>query len=153
MFSKFNAIPKTNPRFSIAAFGRKGVSEIELIFIRQLVRNHLFIHDDLRMNLFDGFDRNTAPGIRSDHNNGWQSFIDILAKVVHVDKLATVDHFGFPTLISFISRGYVLGGKTINGENIIQTLVHRSTRLSTEYSDIPSQLANYLLQCLRKAPA
>ncbi|MFQ5729579.1 MAG: hypothetical protein ACE5GN_04380, partial [Waddliaceae bacterium] len=142
-FSKFNVVLDGRNRFSIASFGQR-----ELLFVRDLERSHLFLLDALRINVFDGYFFSKDPVIQGDYAKGWQSIIDLLAKVIHVDQLQTINHFGFPMLMSYLSRGYVLGDVQVGGMNVLESLIKRTLIPSSKYHSLPEQVADYLFICV-----
>lgn len=139
-FSKFNAVYDKKNQFSIATFQPKGekVPEIELLFVKNFLRNHLFVHDSLRILL------GKTPSIEGDFLNGWQSLIDLLTRVVHIVEPKTVDLFGFPTLISYFSRGYVL-----EDQEALEILIKKVTTLSQYHVGIPGQIVGLLSTSLQ----
>ncbi len=139
-FSKFNAVCDNKNQFSIATFQPTGekVPEIELLFVKNFLRDHLFVHDALRIPL------GKTPSIEGEIKNGWQSFIDLLTRTIHIANPKTVDLFGFPVLMSYFSRGYVS-----EDQNDLDTLIKKVTTLSQYQVGIPGQIVGLLSTSLR----
>jgi hypothetical protein len=142
-FSKFNVVFDESNQFSIAALKSFGTFEYELLFVGHFLRTHLFVHDSLRLSIFPFLLEIGPPSLKSDVLMGWQPFIDLLTKVVHIPKPDSIDLFGLPVLMSYYTRGY-LSADT----EAVKTLAKKVTTMSQYHVGIPSQVAGLLTTTL-----
>ncbi len=133
-FSKFNVIDLPNVRYSIVSF-----ASIEMIFWAAARRTYLFSIDAFRFSI-----SGHQAALKTEKGLEWQSFIDLLSKVIRIPDPQEVDKMGFPKLISYFSRSYVLGEA-----EALPIVRETSLMLNENCWDAPAQLALFLRKICR----
>ncbi len=136
-FYKFNVPQEDGIYYSIVSFG-KAECPIELIFWKSSSRPFLFSTDALHFSLTD-LPSTPHLTLKSELGTGWQSLIDLLTKVIRIPNPHTINKFGFPLLISYFSRSYVLARSTE-----LPILRDHSLELSANYFDKGAQITTLL---------
>ncbi len=139
-FPKCRVIDEKDIRYGIIAFG-----QIELLFWSQAKRNCLFTADALRLALLTP-KSHPRLSLATAFGNGWQSLIDLLAKIIRIPDPHSVDKTGFPKMISYFTRSFVLADQEALPILCSTTLDLRnqSPRQTTQYYDSATLLADLL---------
>lgn len=138
-FTKFHLIHDLKNQFSIATIKPENSFEFELLFVGSLLRNHLFMHDSIRLSILPFLMDQGSVEIESDYGPPWQPIIDLLTKTIHIPNPESVDLFGFPLLMSFYTRGHK---PSYPDEGSL--LSSKVTQLSQYHVGIPEQVAGLL---------
>lgn len=136
--TKFCKIPETGNRYAIAAFGDKTALQAEIMPVKELVRESLFVLDSLKINII-----NLILGI-SDHlvpqGNllfGWQALIDLTTRKMRAEDIDSIDHNGWIKFVANLSKGFT-GMQPGLWENLYKKAGFIEEQLIKYFNDHPS---------------
>lgn len=104
-FEKFKVVFDTHNKLSMATVKPLDNCAFELLFVALLKRNHLFIHDSLRLSILPYILGVGSLALETDFKTPWQPTIDLITQVIHIHELETVDNNGFAALMYYFSKG------------------------------------------------
>ncbi len=126
-----------NNKYATITFGRCDLgSELELLFVKKLKRNSLFVNSEARVGYV-----NARWALYSTNNSLAQFLVDILTQNLHGRLPHEIDRNGWASLISYISKGYV-----IPEEALYKILLQKMEPGSEEFH---SNIEHSLQQCLK----
>lgn len=108
-------------KFGIITFKGPANLDYEILIIKTLKRKSLFIHDACRL-IVNSLLEKTKGNVLLVSDYGLQPVIDLLTKIVHINKVEDIDHLGWPMLISYYTRGFTSTDKQAEGTLIKKSL-------------------------------
>lgn len=172
MLDKFKALSCPKTEYSIISTGDHVNTALEILFIKNLPRLHLFRRDALRLVLTPFLElekkiiiKNDFPDARQKrtiipqkqkpyvfHNvvpvseccRGWQALIDLLTQTIYDTNVETMDIQAWPLLISHITRG----GRCPN-PNFVNAVFERMVVLAKPNKALGLQISDLIQTTLR----
>ncbi len=93
-------------QFTFATFGEKGKYLAELLFVKEMRRQHLFNQDSIKLSLKNCFLNLRKMDIISDGQQPMQAFCDRISKTVDIDHYENMDQNSWPLLVAKLSKGW-----------------------------------------------
>ena len=137
-FTKFKVEKKEGNEFAIITLRGGNGLQLEFLIERELKREKLFSLDDFQIEITPLLDKNvtnSTPLLVQSGSNGLQSLLDLGTKTIHIEKPEEINEYGLPMLLSYYSRGYVLGTP-----DSVKFLISKSITLKKEDSIRSDQL-------------
>ena len=139
-FIKFKPYVDPHNYYFITSFGNRQDRNIDLLHVKTLRRRHLFMQDALGISVheFTGTNPLGDGKLRVCSSlSGYQALLDRLTKSVRVREVNTINEYGFPLLISNMTKS-----RTCPEPNTIRDLRHKYLELLNDNKQSPLKRSN-----------